>query len=139
MRTRRWSLAFATVVILSACGLQVTSDGGLVTGVDPLSQKLLSEQGLRPSGPSSAAPLEVWESADRGVPWDLYLEASQRIGLDFQRQRGAPAELRTTPLEGPAGRNAYVLVLNGTVIGAWLGEPNSAPGVYSLDEPPRGP
>ncbi len=110
-----------------------------MTGVDPLSQQLLSEHGLRPSGPSSAAPLEVWESADEGVPWDLYLEASQRIGLDFQRQRGAPAELRTTPLEGPAAASAHVLVLNGGVIGAWLSEPNSAPGIYSLDEPPRGP
>ena len=110
-----------------------------MTGVDRLSQQLLSEHGLRPSGPSSVARSEVWQSADRGVPWDLYLEASQRIGLDFQRHRGAPAELRTTPLQGPAAARAHVLVLNGGVIGAWLSEPLSAPGIYSLDEPPRGP
>lgn len=85
--------------------------------------------------------IEVGEFEDEQEPWELYLEASRRIGFDFTEHFGEPAEVRSTPIEGGApGMRLHVLVLKGgRTIGAWLSSDDDATGgsaIYPLDDPP---
>jgi hypothetical protein len=85
--------------------------------------------------------MEVGEFEEDGMPWEAYLAASRQVGLDFTEHFGAPAEVRTTPVEGGApGMRLHVLVLDGgRTIGAWLSSEDDATGgsaIYPLDDLP---
>lgn len=100
-------------------------------GLDPITSQLVEEYRLQASGQTEVSPIAVGDPVSQ--PWDLYLRASRRIGLDFAAAVGAPAELRTTPIAGSTlAQRIHVLVLDGVPIGAWLSSDSAVPGVYSL-------
>jgi hypothetical protein len=107
---------------------------------DAVSQRLLDRYDIRSAGATTTRRIEVGEFADEGMPWERYLDASRSVGLDFTGHFGAPAEVRTTPVEGGApGMRLHVLVLDGSAIGAWLSSEDDATGgsaIYPLDEAP---
>ena len=127
-------LVLMAVVAFTACG----EDG---PRPDAVSQRLLDRYEIRSAGATTTHQMEVGELAEQGMPWEVYLAASQGIGLDFSEQFGAPAELHTTPVDGGApGMRLHVLVLDGGgTIGAWLSSEDDATGgsaIYPLDDPP---
>jgi len=127
-------LVLMAVVAFAACG----EDG---PQPDAVSQRLLDRYEIRSAGASTTQRIEVGEFADEGMPWEVYLAASQGIGLDFSSHFGAPAGLHTTPVDGGApGMRLHVLVLDGGgTIGAWLSSEDDASGgsaIYPLDEAP---
>lgn len=127
-------LLVLAVAVLAACG----DDG---PRPDALSQRLLDRYDLQAEGATTTQQTEVGELAEQGVPWEVYLAASQGIGLDFSEHFGAPAELHTTPVDGGApGMRLHVLVLDGGgTVGAWLSSEDDATGgaaIYPLDDPP---
>ena len=127
-------LVLMAVGTFAACG----EDG---PRPDAVSQRLLDRYEIRSAGASTTQRIEVGEFADEGMPWEVYLAASQGIGLDFSEHFGAPAELHTTPVDGGApGMRLHVLVLDGGgTIGAWLSSEDAATGgaaIYPLDDPP---
>ena len=128
MRRRpRAILAAATLLFLVACEAPGVTDG--------LSAPLLERHGLRPTGATAVAPVEIGDPGD--LPWVLYQEASAQVGLGEGWLAGTAGELRTTPVQGSVpGIRAHVLVVGGRVIGAWLSHPSAAPGIYPLSEPP---
>lgn len=108
---------------------------------DAMSQRLLDRYDIEPTGSTTTQQMEVGEFAEDGMPWEVYLEASRSIGLDFTEHLGEPAEIRTTPVEGGApDMRLHVLVLDGgRTIGAWLSSEDDATGgsaIYPLDDPP---
>ncbi len=134
MRAHRILLALVAVGAFTACG----EDG---RRPDAVSQRLLDRYEIQAAGATTTQPMEVGEGAEEGVPWEVYLAASQRIGLDFTEHFGAPAELHTTPVDGGApGMRLHVLVLDGGgTIGVWLSSEDDATGgaaIYPLDEAP---
>jgi hypothetical protein len=126
-------LLVLAVAVLAACG----DDG---PRPDALSQRLLDRYDLQAEGATTTQQMEVGGFAEQGVPWEVYLAASQGIGLDFSEHFGAPAELHTTPVDGGApGMRLHVLVLEASAIGAWLSSEDDATGgaaIYPLDEAP---
>jgi hypothetical protein len=108
---------------------------------DAVSRRLLDRYDIQPTGSTTTQQMEVGEFADEGMPWEVYLEASRTIGLDFTEHFGESAEVRSTPIEGGApGMRLHVLVLRGgRTIGAWLSSEDDATGgsaIYPLDDPP---
>lgn len=81
------------------------------------SSALLGKHDITPIGPTVVETIEIGDVRDPS--WELNLEASQRIGLDFSDLSGASGELHTTPVAGDfgGGMRAHVLVFNGTVQG----------------------
>lgn len=71
------------------------------------------------------------------VPFKLYLDASQKIGLDFTPWAGEDLELHRYRLQERTSYNTsvdgYVLVADNQVVGAWLSLYGSAPGILALD------
>jgi hypothetical protein len=128
------ALAIAAAIGLAACAsTEVPPEA--TPSVDPLSSRLLADHGLVPTGATTSMTIEIGDVDD--IPWLLYREASQRIGLDFAGLTGRTAELRTTPIDARApGMRLHVLVGEGTVLGAWLSADEMAPGIFSLDAPP---
>jgi len=124
-------LVLMAVVAFAACG----EDG---PRPDAVSQRLLDRYEIQPAGATTTQQMEVGELAEQGMPWEVYLAASQGIGLDFAEHFGKPAELHTTPVDGGApGMRLHVLVLEGEAIGAWLSSEDDATGgsaIYPLDE-----
>jgi hypothetical protein len=134
MRAHRILLALVAVSALAACG-----DNG--PRPDAISQRLLDRYDIQAEGATTTQQMEVGEGAEEGMPWEVYLAASQRIGFDFTEHFGAPAELHTTPVDGGApGMRLHVLVLDGGgTVGAWLSSEDDATGgsaIYPLDDPP---
>ena len=134
MRAHRILLALVALGALAAC-----EESG--PRPDAISQRLLDRYDIQAAGATTTHQMEVGEGAEEGVPWDVYLAASQRIGLDFTEHFGQPAELHTTPVDGGApGMRLHVLVLEGGgTIGAWLSSEDDATGgaaIYPLDEAP---
>jgi hypothetical protein len=134
MRAHRILLAMVAVGAFAGCG----EDG---PRPDAVSQRLLDRYEIQAEGATTTQQMEVGELADEGMPWEVYLAASQRIGLDFTEHFGQPAELHTTPVDGGApGMRLHVLVLDGGgTIGAWLSSDDDATGgaaIYPLDDPP---
>jgi hypothetical protein len=122
------------VVAFAACG----EDG---PRPDAVSQRLLDRYEIQPAGATTTQQIEVGAFAEDGLPWEVYLAASQGIGLDFSAHFGEPAEVHTTPVDGGApGMRLHVLVLDGGgTIGAWLSSEDAATGgaaIYPLDDPP---
>jgi hypothetical protein len=135
MRSERILLLLALVAV----GALVACENG--PRPDAASQRLLDRYGIRPTGSTTTQQMEVGEFAEDGMPWEVYLEASRGIGLDFTEHFGEPAEVRTTPVEGGApSMRLHVLVLKGgRTIGAWLSSEDDATGgsaIYPLDDPP---
>jgi hypothetical protein len=127
-------LVLMGVVAFAACG----EDG---PRPDAVSQRLLDRYEIQPAGATITQQMEVGKLAEGGMPWEVYLAASQGIGLDFSSHFGAPAELHTTPVDGGApGMRLHVLVLDGGgTIGAWLSSEDATTGgaaIYPLDDPP---
>jgi hypothetical protein len=134
MRAHRILLAMVAVGAFAGCG----EDG---PRPDAVSQRLLDRYEIQAEGATTTQQMEVGELADEGMPWEVYLAASQRIGLDFTEHFGQPAELHTTPVDGGAAdMRLHVLVLDGGgTIGAWLSSEDDATGgaaIYPLDDPP---
>ena len=128
------AMAVAATAALVGCA-SPTVPPAATPSVDPLSSRLLADYDLRASGATTAMSIEIGDVDD--IPWLLYREASQRIGLDFAGLGGRSAELRTTPIEGRApGMRLHVLVGDGSVLGAWLSADEMAPGIFALDAPP---
>ena len=125
-------LALVAVAALAAC-----EDG---PRSDAVSQRLLDRYDIEAEGATTTQQMEVGGGAEEGVPWEVYLAASQQIGLDFSEHFGAPAALHTTPVDGGApGMRLHVLVLDGRAIGAWLSSEDDATGggaIHPLDEAP---
>jgi hypothetical protein len=134
MRAHRILLAMVAVGAFAGCG----EDG---PRPDAVSQRLLDRYEIQAEGATTTQQMEVGELADEGMPWEVYLAASQRIGLDFTEHFGQPAELHTTPVDGGApDMRLHVLVLDGGgTIGAWLSSDDDATGgsaIYPLGDPP---
>ena len=127
-------LLVLAVAVLAAC------DNG--PRPDAVSQRLLDRYDIQAAGGTTTQEMEVGELAEEGMPWEVYLAASQGIGLDFSEHFGAPAEVHTTPVDGGTpGMRLHVLVLRdgGGTIGAWLSSEDDATGgsaIYPLDDPP---
>jgi hypothetical protein len=71
------------------------------------------------------------------VPFKLYLDASQKIGLDFTPWAGENLELYRYRLQERTSYNTsvdgYILVADNQVVGAWLSLYGAAPGILALD------
>jgi hypothetical protein len=132
MVPRRILLALVAVLALSACERGPQPDA--------LSQRLLDRYDIQPVDSTTTQRMKVGARAEEGMPWEEYLGASRRIGLDFSDHFGESAEVRTTPIEGAPSMRLHVLVLDGgQAIGAWLSGEDDATGgsaIYSLDDPP---
>ena len=101
--------------------------------VDPVSARVLADQYREAVGPTTVRPITIGELDE--LPWSLYLEVSNQVGLDFSGLAGAEAELRMTPIRTSEGvGTAYVLVHEGQAVGGWLdpGEEYGIGGVPSL-------
>jgi hypothetical protein len=79
------------------------------------------------------------------LPWALNLEASREIGLGRGWRANTEAELRQTPVVGnlgpqhecvgcSKGGRVHVLVAGGRMVGAWLSDEVTVPGIYALSE-----
>ena len=132
----RLALAVVVLLALAGCGrLGPSPTAEPVAGVDTTSRELLARHGQTAVGPTSIQTVTIGDAAD--LPWLLYLEASQAIGLDFSGLEGVGAELRVTPVTGGDGTSrAFVLVRNGAAIGAWRDLGGTSSGVVSLDARP---
>jgi hypothetical protein len=130
--------ALALAFVLVACGTTTPSDdptSGVPAGIDELSAPLLLTNGLTPIGPTQARAVVVGDMAD--APWLQYLEVSKAIGLDFGALEGRPAQLRMTPIRGrEPDAAAYVLVVDGRAVGAWIGPGGTTSGVLPLNAGP---
>jgi hypothetical protein len=128
------AVALAAAIWLAGCASTEVPPTA-TPSVDPLTGRLLADHGLVATGATTSMAIGIGDVDD--IPWLLYREASQRIGLDFAGLTGRTAELRTTPIDGRAsGMRLHVLVGDGSVLGAWLSADEMAPGIFSLDAPP---
>jgi hypothetical protein len=119
----------ALVLAIVAVGCQAQGS------TDPITAELLRQYRLTASGPTVTTTLQIGDPAE--IPWLLYREVSQQIGLDFADLAGQSAELRTTPINGGApGTRLHALVAGGALRGAWLSADEMAPGIFSLTDPP---
>jgi hypothetical protein len=129
----RRAIAFLVLLVLAGCGLTPSPSSGPPVLVDTTSRALLDEHGHTPAGATTVSTVTIGDTTD--MPWLLYLEASQAIGLDFSALEGGSAELRATPVAAGEGTaTAYVLVRGGAAIGAWLDPGEMSSGVVSLGE-----
>jgi hypothetical protein len=132
-------LRILLVMVLAAGVLAACGDDG--PRPDAVSQRLLDRYDLQAEGATTTQQMEVGAFAEDGLPWEVYLAASQGIGLDFSAHFGAPAELHTTPVDGNTpGMRLHILLLDGEgTIGAWLSSEDDATGgaaIFPLDDPP---
>lgn len=147
-------LVFAVILLgLPACGVsQPTGSLGATSSpsagpeadsVDPLSAELLRQYGLQAAGPTQLSTITIGRPTE--PPWDLLLEASRKIGLDFAPLAGTNVRMRTTPVVGnlgpwhecvgcSKGGRVHVLVARGQMVGAWLSDDVTVPGVYALSD-----
>jgi hypothetical protein len=120
-------LALALVAGCASLPVEPTSEP-----IDP-GVALLREHGWEPGTTLSQWTVQVGaEDVVPGHVWDLYLDASREVGLDFGALRGRPAELIVVELDGP---RASLLVVGGQVVGAWVfgGEAvGCVPGIFPL-------
>ncbi len=143
------------VMLLAACAAATPSEptptptspqGSLEApraSVDPLTAPLLQRYGLEPSGPTKTSTVRIGPLAE--PPWNLYLGVSRRIDLDFAGLEGTNGEMRITPVLGnlgpqhecagcSKGGRVHVLVVGGQMVGAWLSDEVTVPGIYALSE-----
>jgi hypothetical protein len=126
-------LAMAATLVACTSAPTGTSETG--AAVDAISAPLLAANGQVPTGPTSGQPITVGDPAEH--PWLLYLEASRAVGLDFAGLVGRSGELRVTPIRGAApDAAAYVLVVDGVAVGAWVGPGGSSSGVLPISQRP---
>lgn len=94
---------------------------------------LLRQYGWRPLSVSHREFVTILDPDSIGggaVTWQLILEPSREIGMDFSNLAGQPGEIRSYNI---APGHAVVLLANDTVVGAWIGGVNDCiPGVYPL-------
>lgn len=157
-------LLFAVLLLglLAACGVsQPTGSVGATASapagppaqesieadsVDPLSSELLRRYGLDPAGPTQLSSVRIGRPTEQ--PWHLYLEASRKIGLDFASLAGTNVQMRTTPVIGnlgpqhecvgcSKGGRVHVLVAGERVVGAYLSDRVTVPGIYALSDADR--
>jgi hypothetical protein len=113
--------------------------------VDPLSSELLRRHGLHPAGPTQFSSVRIGPPREG---WDIVLEESRKIGLDFASLTGTNVQMRTTPVVGnlgpqhdcagcSKGGRVHVLVAEERIVGAWLSDKVTVPGVYALSDAAR--
>ncbi len=112
--------------------------------VDQLTAQMLQRYGLRPSGPTKISAYRIGQPTEDG--WVVgNLEASRKIGLDFAGLEGTNVHRRETPVVGnlgpqhecvgcSKGGRVHVLVAGGRMVGAWLSDEVTVPGIYALSE-----
>jgi hypothetical protein len=130
--------AILLAVSMAACGAAVPSAvpaSEAAAGIDALSTQLFVTNGVTPIGATERRPIVVGDVAD--IPWLQYLEVSRQVGLDFAGLVGRAGELRVTPIRGrQPDATAYVLVIDGRPVGAWMDAGGGSSGVVPLNGTP---
>jgi hypothetical protein len=129
----RLALSLVALALCSAgCGSQVVPTPSDVDS----GTTLLRQHGWQPIGVVSRDLVRIGDPAV--VPdhvWELYLDVSRDIGLDFGPLRGQEAMLTRVDLGGPG---ATLLSIGEEVVGAWIfagGPMGCVPGIFALSAP----
>jgi hypothetical protein len=101
---------------------------------------LLEQYGWTPKGEPIVQPMTIPQPANfnhPGPPFNLYLEASKTVGMDFTPWAGQELQLRTYFLGHEPIENlevyGHLLVEEQRVVGAWVSVKRQRPGVHPID------
>lgn len=125
---------FLLLLIVAGCATGIPEATTAPAQVDRATA-LLQQHGWQPVGVLGRDTIRVGDPAV--VPdhvWELYLEVSRDVGLDFEPLRGRQVTLTRVELGGP---KASVLSVGSEVVGAWIfADGGCVPGIFSLSASP---